>query len=76
MCISYLLFLKQEYPSTAEKETDELVQWCHGAPGFILMYCAAYRVFHDEKYLNAAKKAVPCIWKRGLLKKGMGLCHG
>lgn len=23
---------------------DKYVQWCHGAPGFLYMYCEAYRV--------------------------------
>ena len=26
--------------------------------------------------LEAATRAVDCIWERGLLKKGTGVCHG
>merc|ERR1719206_117052 len=29
-----------------------------------------------NKYLDTAKKAGEVIWRRGLLKKGSGLCHG
>ena len=36
----------------------------------------AYKVIGDEKYLAAAVKCGECIWQRGLLKKGPGICHG
>ena len=26
--------------------------------------------------IDIAKKMGNCVWKRGLLKKGLGLCHG
>jgi len=34
------------------------------------------KVFLDEKYLNAAVQYADIVWKRGLLTKGYGLCHG
>ena len=38
--------------------------------------CRAYNVFGDEKYRTAALKCGECIWRKGLLKKGPGICHG
>lgn len=35
-------------------EEDELVHWCHGAPGNIYMYVRAYMYWRDEKYMQAA----------------------
>jgi len=34
------------------------------------------KVFLDEKYLNAAVRFAEVVWRRGLLTKGYGLCHG
>lgn len=36
----------------------------------------AYLVFKEEKYLNSCRKMADLIWKKGLLKKGPGICHG
>jgi len=55
---------------------NQLVQWCHGAPGVGLLWCKAYQVFNNEKYLTLAKTAARATWKKGLLVKGKGLCHG
>ncbi|KAK9802998.1 hypothetical protein WJX73_007697 [Symbiochloris irregularis] len=65
--------------------TDRLVHWCHGAPGFIPMLCSYANptnpVTKDDEQLRhtcmqAALKAGDLVWERGLLKKGVGLCHG
>jgi hypothetical protein len=42
----------------------------------VLLFCKAYEVFKEEKYITAAEEASKEIWKRGLLRKGLGLCHG
>lgn len=55
---------------------NELVHWCHGAPGVIYLYIKAYIQFGDEKYLTACTKASELIWRKGLLRKGPGICHG
>ena len=34
------------------------------------------QVFGKDKYLSAAVKCGDVIWRRGLLKKGYGICHG
>ncbi|XP_065317854.1 lanC-like protein 3 isoform X1 [Gordionus sp. m RMFG-2023] len=55
---------------------DELVHWCHGAPGVIYLLAKAYLLLGDVKYLKAAERCGELIWQKGLLKKGPGLCHG
>lgn len=64
--------------STDTVEGDDiLVQWCHGAPGHILLLAKAADVFGDIEYLNRAERiARDVIFNRGLLRKGVGLCHG
>lgn len=36
----------------------------------------AYLYWKDEKYLNSCIKCGELIWRKGLLKKGPGICHG
>lgn len=55
---------------------DELVHWCHGAPGTVYLLARAYMVFQDKKYLEACIKCGEVTWLKGLLKKGPGICHG
>jgi lantibiotic modifying enzyme len=57
-------------------EPDVLVQWCHGAPGFMPVLTKAYYLFNDNTYLQSAEKAANCTWERGILTKGLMLCHG
>ncbi|CAD5226628.1 unnamed protein product [Bursaphelenchus xylophilus] len=58
------------------KGEDELVHWCHGAPGVIHLMITAITLFNDEKYLQSARRCADLIWHRGILKKGPGICHG
>eukprot|EP00890_Picochlorum_soloecismus_P000132 jgi/Picsp_1/1119/NSC_04601-R1_lanc-like protein 2-like len=58
------------------KPREPLVQWCHGAPGAILLFIKAYHVYGDVQYLQAALRAGEAVWEKGLLTKGAGLCHG
>jgi len=55
---------------------DELVHWCHGAPGTVYLMAKAYKVTGDRRYLESALRCGDCVWKSGLLKKGPGICHG
>ncbi|KYQ90222.1 hypothetical protein DLAC_08823 [Tieghemostelium lacteum] len=64
------------FPSRKENQEDRLVQWCHGAPGIITTLTKCYQFFRDDKYLVPCKSASECLWKYGLLSKGVGLCHG
>ena len=36
-------------------EEDELVHWCHGAPGTVYLLARAYLVWGEDKYLAALK---------------------
>ncbi|KAF0309504.1 LanC-like protein 2 [Amphibalanus amphitrite] len=78
--VDYLVSLRLasgNYPSSLESVlSDRLVHWCHGAPSFSHMLCLAYKVFGDDRYLQLAREAAEVVWRRGLLKKGYGLCHG
>ncbi|KAH3767476.1 glutathione S-transferase LANCL1 [Pelomyxa schiedti] len=72
-------FESGNFPSSVREnkaQVDELVQWCHGGPGFIFTLCAAYKQYGDKKFLNAAIRSANDVWDRGLLRKGLGLCHG
>jgi hypothetical protein len=55
-----------------------LVHWCHGSPGAIHLFIEASKVFPENgpEYLAVARACADSIWRRGLLKKGYGLCHG
>ena len=55
---------------------DELVHWCHGAPGTVYLLARAYIVWKDAKYLESLKKASNLCWEKGFIKKGPGICHG
>jgi lantibiotic modifying enzyme len=60
-----------------KSRSDRLVQWCHGAPGRVLLLLQAHRVYGRDDYLQRATHiANDVMWPRGLLRKGVGLCHG
>jgi hypothetical protein len=45
--IDYLLglsFPSGNLPSSVGNDTDRLVHWCHGAPGFVAVLCLANKV--------------------------------
>ncbi|KAK9847201.1 hypothetical protein WJX84_011071 [Apatococcus fuscideae] len=71
-------------PPALGSKQDTLVQWCHGAPGLtqLLAEMSLERwqpLFGDElqaRALSTAARAAENIWDRGLLTKGLGLCHG
>ncbi|KAI0062477.1 hypothetical protein BV25DRAFT_1899876 [Artomyces pyxidatus] len=62
-------------------EENELVQWCHGAPGILPLLATALTV-SDVLDLDAAcirralARAAELIYRRGMLTKGPGICHG
>ncbi|OMP07868.1 Lanthionine synthetase C-like protein [Corchorus olitorius] len=69
-------FPSGNYPaSEQDRNRDELVHWCHGAPGVALTLVKAAEVFGDVKFLEAAAEAAQVVWERGLLKR-VGICHG
>ena len=67
-------------------ESDVLVQWCHGSPGFIALFGRASIVASSSSdevikakaaaYEAIARKAADNVWTVGLLTKGLMLGHG
>lgn len=80
--VDYLLNLQDSegnFPCATDeikRGRNDLVHWCHGAPGVIYMLAKAYLKWNDEKYLKACHKAAEVVWRKGLLRKGPGICHG
>ncbi|KAI3736169.1 hypothetical protein L6452_15703 [Arctium lappa] len=68
-------FSSGNYPRDEDMRNDELVYWCHGAPGVALTLVKAAKVFEDKEFLEAAEDAAEVVWKRGILKK-VSICHG
>jgi len=67
---------------TAEKQ--ELLQWCHGAPGFVILFSTILKRAAElsvspglqSRLQFAVNRASDLIYREGFLKKGVGLCHG
>jgi lantibiotic modifying enzyme len=77
--VSQLVHETGNLPSSFGSSRDELVQWCHGAPGLSMMLATMHAVFGSEcpqEFQQFMKKSLEVVWQRGLLKKGIGLCHG
>lgn len=55
--------------------TAQLVQWCHGAPGF-LMALATRLPDGDDELDHLFVEAGELIWRAGALAKGACFCHG
>ena len=75
------------YVPNVPQQPDPLVQWCHGAPGFVPLFCLALTETEELSNTNrerervrilehVCRRACDLIWTRGLLRKGVGLCHG
>ncbi|KAL2758465.1 hypothetical protein ACRALDRAFT_1075051 [Sodiomyces alcalophilus JCM 7366] len=64
--------------TTVKKRKKELVQWCHGAPGFVLSLLSLRPFFPSLKHRIdiAIAKGRAITWHHGLLRKEPSLCHG
>ncbi|PIL27270.1 hypothetical protein GSI_10417 [Ganoderma sinense ZZ0214-1] len=72
----------------ADENDDALVQWCHGAPGFLMFFSALLRRSTlsssicplppqlRSTIVTATTRGGELVYTRGLLRKGVGLCHG
>lgn len=69
-------FSSGNLPSSLGSDSDRLVQWCHGAPGFVNLLSLAYKEFGDPRYQKAALDCGEVVWERGITKKGYSICHG
>eukprot|EP00804_Cyclotella_cryptica_P012220 CCRYP_018218-RA/>CCRYP_018218-RA protein AED:0.19 eAED:-0.29 QI:0/-1/0/1/-1/1/1/0/426 len=64
-------------PSLTDTSSDRLVHFCHGSPGHILLLVKSYQVYDDVRFLERAEEiARSVLCRRGILRKGVGLCHG
>lgn len=81
----YRAFLEsQQDPETGNwpssvGSSKELVQFCHGAPGFVISLEPIKHLFEpgpQEKIERILEKARDCIWEKGILTKEPNLCHG
>jgi lantibiotic modifying enzyme len=59
-------------PTWGPSRPGILVQWCHGAPGFVTSLATLDDPRLDEVLLAAGE----LIWMAGPLAKGAGFCHG
>ncbi|KZL75380.1 abscisic acid ABA receptor [Colletotrichum tofieldiae] len=78
-----LLSLQDQNGNWPTKDDDdhashELVQFCHGAPGFVSSLLHIGRLLPDMRdgIENAIALGTRCIWREGLLRKEPCLCHG
>ena len=79
--INYLVSLQKKsgnFPSSLESiYKDQLVQFCHGAPGVIPMLALAKsQKLGIDGLAKVCDNAIDVTWSQGLLTKGHGLCHG
>ncbi len=68
----------EESGAAAAGSRKGLVQFCHGAPGFVLSLLALRPHFPElqGRFDEAIKKGRRCVGGQGLLKKEPSLCHG
>lgn len=70
-------FPSGNFPSEYYDESvDKLVQWDHGAPGVMGALVQGWKMLNNATYLTSAQKAADCTWERGIVTKGLMLCHG
>lgn len=64
--------------SLKEGKNASLVQWCHGAPGFLYSLTSLRSYFPDlqDRIDSAIEKGQSITWRHGLLTKEPCLCHG
>ncbi|KAF5366296.1 hypothetical protein D9758_005798 [Tetrapyrgos nigripes] len=92
--IEWLIDLQDKegnWPSSFGKSRDhenDLVQWCHGAPGLLILFSTLIRRCHTNpstfsltpafasSLISALHNAEVLVYTRGFLRKGVGLCHG
>lgn len=58
--------------------SNPLVQFCHGAPGFVISLVAIEKHFASlrNRVRTAIARGRDCVWARGVLTKDPCLCHG
>ncbi|KAJ7198809.1 hypothetical protein GGX14DRAFT_468927 [Mycena pura] len=71
--------------ASASGSTDEeLVQWCHGASGILIFLTTLLRLVSSASaaapllrpLIASVQAGAGLVYRHGLLRKGLGLCHG
>jgi len=73
--------------SIGEDDRHELLQWCHGAPGVLMLLSMFLNrtaqssslmisSFLRDRIVAALQRGGELVYTHGLLRKGVGLCHG
>jgi len=69
--------------STGSGGGNDLVQWCHGATGILLLLCTVLRCATQTsnapllgKVIASVQAGAALVYRHGILSKGVGLCHG
>ena len=60
----------------AGKDSGDKVHFCHGCIGAIYLFLLAEEFFPNNGFKETAFLSNKCLWERGLLYKGNGICHG
>lgn len=69
-------FRSGNLPSSLGNSKDRLVQFCHGATGMVSLALRLSTDSKDSHHKELAQQFGQTVWIRGLLRKGLGLCHG
>ena len=65
------------FPSDMEgNDKGDKVHFCHGCIGAIYLLLLAEEFFPNNGFKESAFLCNNCLWERGLLYKGNGVCHG
>ena len=65
------------FPSDVEgNDSGDKVHFCHGCIGAIHLFLLAEELYPNNKFKETAFLCNKCLWERGLLYKGNGVCHG
>ena len=65
------------FPSDVEgNDSGDKVHFCHGCIGAIYLFLLAEEFFPNNGFKETALLSNDCLWERGILYKGNGVCHG
>lgn len=81
---TYLALLLVPYTSrcimhSQHRSGCRLVQWCHGAPAMLMTLAIMHQAFGstgNHNFEQQIQRSADVVWQRGLLRKGVSLCHG
>ncbi|KAF0445421.1 lanC-like protein 1 [Gigaspora margarita] len=78
--LAELVQSNKNYPARIQSTHDDLIQFCHGAPGILVSFLKIYSLYpthtSSKNILSNAIAKTDLVWECGILKKGVtGLCH-